>query len=184
MVMLLFVALRGNIILWQGEELGLTQVDIPFAKLQDPEAIANWPLTLSRDGTRTPMPWMAQDEHGGFSSAEPWLPLGAENASRAVDRQEADPESMLHLTRRLIALRNANEALLTGALKVTVANDDLLVFERIGAGQHLVCAYNFTAQPVSWVPTQPDRWRVIESVNNASAWQLPAFGGLIAERIA
>ncbi|MFM2411278.1 MAG: hypothetical protein RL481_2106, partial [Pseudomonadota bacterium] len=50
MVIMLFIALRGNIILWQGEELGLTQVDIPFDKLQDPEAIANWPLTLSRDG--------------------------------------------------------------------------------------------------------------------------------------
>jgi alpha-glucosidase len=46
----LFAALRGNIIVYQGEELGLTQVDIPFELLQDPEAIANWPLTLSRDG--------------------------------------------------------------------------------------------------------------------------------------
>ena len=119
-----------------------------------------------------------------MSSAEPWLPLGAENASRAVDRQEADPVSMLHLTRRLIALRNANEALLTGALNIVVASDDLLVFERISAGQHLVCVYNFSGQPVTWAPAQPDRWRVIESVNNASAWELPGFGGMIAERIA
>ena len=184
MVMLMFVALRGNIILWQGEELGLTQIDIPFAKLQDPEAIANWPLTLSRDGTRTPMPWVAQDEHGGFSSAEPWLPLGAENAARAVDGQEADPASLLHLTRHLIALRNANDALLVGALNVIEASDDLLVFERISVGQHLVCAYNFSAKLLRWTPAQPDRWRVIENVNEGSAWELPAFGGLIAERIA
>ena len=184
MVMLMFVALRGNIILWQGEELGLTQVDIPFGKLQDPEAIANWPLTLSRDGTRTPMPWVAQDEHGGFSSADPWLPIGHDNAARAVDRQEADPASLLHLTRHLIALRNANDALLVGALNVIEASDDLLVFERISVGQHLVCAYNFSAKPLRWSPTQPDRWRVIKSVNDASAWELPAFGGLIAERIA
>ncbi len=90
MVMLLFVSLRGNVILWQGEELGLTQVDIPFEKLQDPEAIANWPLTLSRDGTRTPMPWIANSEHCGFSSAEPWLPLGLDHQAMAVDVEDAD----------------------------------------------------------------------------------------------
>ncbi len=81
-------ALRGNVIIYQGEELGLTQVDIPFEQLQDPEAIANWPLTLSRDGARTPMPWAAQDEHGGFTGGSPWLPLGEDNLARAVDRQE------------------------------------------------------------------------------------------------
>ncbi len=184
MVMLLFVALRGNIILWQGEELGLTQVDIPFDKLQDPEAIANWPLTLSRDGTRTPMPWVVQDEHGGFTTAEPWLPLGVENAARAVDRQELDPASMLNLTRRLIAFRNANEALLLGDLTIVEASETLLVFERSGAGQHMVCAYNFGEAQLDWSPLQPDRWRVVEGVNGAAAWQLPAFGALIAERIA
>jgi alpha-glucosidase len=184
MVLLLFIALRGNIILWQGEELGLTQVDIPFDKLQDPEAIANWPLTLSRDGTRTPMPWIAQDEHGGFTTAEPWLPLGEANAARAVDRQEHDPASMLNLTRRLIAFRNANEALLLGELNVIEASDSLLVFERLGAGQHMICANNFSDAPINWSPPQPDRWRVAESVNDASAWDLPGYGGLIAERIA
>jgi alpha-glucosidase len=184
MVMLLFVALRGNIILWQGEELGLTQVDIPFDRLQDPEAIANWPLTLSRDGARTPMPWVAQDEFGGFSVAEPWLPIGDDNAARAVDRQENDAGSMLNLTRRLIAFRNANEALLLGELTVIEASDTLLVFERSGAGQHMLCAFNFGEAPIAWSPPQPDRWRVVENVNGAEGWHLPGFGGLVAERIA
>ena len=53
MKMALLACMRGNPILYNGEELGLTQVDIPFDQLQDPEAIANWPLTLSRDGVRT-----------------------------------------------------------------------------------------------------------------------------------
>jgi alpha-glucosidase len=66
----LFAALRGNIIVYQGEELGLTQVDIPFELLQDPEAIANWPLTLSRDGARTPLPWQAEGAMGGFTEGE------------------------------------------------------------------------------------------------------------------
>ena len=59
--MLLLACLRGSIILYNGEELGLTQVEVPFDRLQDPEAIANWPLTLSRDGARTPMPWDANN---------------------------------------------------------------------------------------------------------------------------
>ena len=51
--MLLLLSLRGNAFLYYGEELGLTQVEIGFEHLRDPEAIANWPLTLSRDGART-----------------------------------------------------------------------------------------------------------------------------------
>jgi alpha-glucosidase len=184
MVMLLFIALRGNIILWQGEELGLTQVDIPFDKLQDPEAIANWPLIQSRDGARTPMPWAKDAPFGGFSTVETWLPLGPDHAERAVDAHEADPQSLLHLTRRLLAFRNANDALLVGGMTVLEASENLLVFERVSADQHMICAYNFGANPVAWAPPQPDRWRVAECVNGAGPWQLPAFGALIAERIA
>ena len=42
-----------------GVDAGLPQVDVPYERLRDPEAIANWPQTLSRDGARTPMPWSA-----------------------------------------------------------------------------------------------------------------------------
>lgn len=184
MVMMLFACLRGNVILWQGEELGLTQVDIPFEKLQDPEAIANWPLTLSRDGTRTPMPWSAEALNGGFSVAEPWLPLGPDHRAMSVDKQELDSNSMLALTRNLIALRNANEAMLIGDLHIREAQSDLLVFERRSANQHLVCTFNMGSEAINWQPAQPDRWRVIKSVNTTDAWSLSAYGALVAERIA
>ncbi|HEV7234119.1 MAG TPA: alpha-glucosidase [Sphingorhabdus sp.] len=184
MVMLLFVALRGNVIIWQGEELGLTQVDIPFDKLQDPEAIANWPLTLSRDGTRTPMPWLAEAANHGFSTADPWLPFGADHKAMAVDVEETDPHSMLALTRALIALRNANEAMLVGDLRIVEASGDLLVFERRSASQHLVCAFNMGAQPVEWQPSQPDRWRSLQSINGATGASLPAYAATIFEKIA
>ena len=184
MVMMLFISLRGNVILWQGEELGLTQVDIPFEKLQDPEAIANWPLTLSRDGTRTPMPWSAEAENCGFSSAEPWLPLGTDHRFMAVDLEEADPQSMLALTKRLIATRNANEALQIGDLQIVEARGDLLVFERRSPHQHLICAFNMGSEAVSWQPAQPDRWRMLTSVNDATSQMLPAFAAQIMEKIA
>ena len=184
MVMMLFIALRGNVILWQGEELGLTQVDIPFDKLQDPEAIANWPLTLSRDGTRTPMPWNANAPHCGFSSGEPWLPLGADHIAMAVDAEEADPQSMLALTKTLLGTRNNSEALQSGDLKIIEALGDLLVFERRSPNQHLVCAFNMGRQPVLWQPAQPDRWRMLTSVNAATSQSLPPFAAKIMEKIA
>jgi alpha-glucosidase len=184
MVMLLFVCLRGNIILWQGEELGLTQVDIPFEHLQDPEAIANWPLGQSRDGARTPMPWLGGAAQCGFTTATPWLPLGPDHAARAVDLQDGDSDSMLTLTRRLIAFRQAQRELLLGELKVIEANASLLVLERTYEEQILLCAFNLGGAALDWQPAQPDRWRVTEAVNEAGAWSLPAYGGLVAERIA
>lgn len=182
-VMLLFICLRGNIIIWQGEELGLTQVEIGFDQLHDPEAIANWPLTLSRDGTRTPMPWVADAPAHGFSNAVPWLPFGPEHAALAVDRQEADTRSILHLTRRLIALRTANDALMQGNVAIIDTNQSLLVFTRETDAQLLLCVINLGSDHVSWQPNQPDHWRVIEAVGGASTWNLPGYSGLVAERI-
>jgi alpha-glucosidase len=184
MAMMLFISLRGNVILWQGEELGLTQVDIPFEKLQDPEAIANWPLTLSRDGTRTPMPWMADAAQCGFSSVEPWLPLGMDHRAMSVDVEEADPQSMLALTRKLLATRSANDALQIGDLEIVEALGDLLVFERRSPQQHLICAFNMGREDIAWQPAQPDRWRVIAAVNETTPSGLPAFGAKILEKIA
>ena len=184
MAMLLFVCLRGNIIVWQGEELGLTQVDIAFDDLQDPEAIANWPLTLSRDGTRTPMPWQANAPHYGFSAAKPWLPFGTDHQPLAVDRQESDAGSMLNLTRRLIGFRHGNSALRDGGIKVIVAEGDLLVFERSSPQQNLLCAFNFGPSPISWTPAQPDRWRVTKSIADGEIGHLPGFAGYVATQIA
>ncbi len=183
MVMLLFVCLRGNIIIWQGEELGLSQVDIAFEQLRDPEAIANWPLTLSRDGTRTPMPWMAGAHAHGFTSGTPWLPFGPDHGVAAVDQQEGDVHSMLSLTRRLIALRERNDALLQGNVTVLEASGDILVFTRESAAQSLLCLFNLGGEAVEWRPQQPDCWRMIANAGEAVDWHLPGYSGLVAERI-
>jgi alpha-glucosidase len=178
--LLLFIALRGNIIVWQGEELGLTQVNIPFERLQDPEAIANWPLTLSRDGARTPMVWSDNAPHGGFSSVEPWLPVGEDHALLAVARQDSDPDSLLNVTRRLIALRQTQPALRLGQLTIIDASGDLLLFTREWAGETLLCAFNLGATVQPWAPPASQGWDVLESVGNPTLSTLPAFAGLIA----
>ncbi|HEX8388659.1 MAG TPA: alpha-glucosidase [Sphingomonas sp.] len=181
--MLLLAALRGNIFIYNGEELGLTQVDIPFERLRDPEAIANWPMTLSRDGARTPMPWASNDPQLGFSSVEPWLPLGEDHVALAVNRQDGDPDSLLNHTRRVLAFRRESEALMHGDLHVVEATDALLVFERRAPGQTMLCAFNLSPGSARWTPAKPDRWRVAEAVNGAADWSFPPYGALIAEKV-
>ncbi len=177
----LFAALRGNIILYQGEELGLTQVAIPYDRLQDPEAIANWPLTLSRDGARTPMPWQAQDEQGGFSSASPWLPVGEENLARAADRQFADADSLFNLTRKLLALRRAHPALRSGAHEPVLADAQCLVFRRRDGGRSVLCLFNLSDVAVAWPSGVATTGRVLLALNDALPGQLPPFAALLIE---
>jgi alpha-glucosidase len=151
--MLLLCSLRGSIILYQGEELGLPQVDVPYDRLQDPEAIANWPHTLSRDGARTPMPWSAGDPNLGFSTGKPWLPLGTTHRALAVDRQNGDPGSLLAFTRDCLALRNAHCALHDGAIDLVEAGPQRLVFDRSNKGETLRCTFNLSATRAAFQPS-------------------------------
>jgi alpha-glucosidase len=148
--MLLLSCLRGSIILYQGEELGLPQIDVPFERLQDPEAIANWPQTLSRDGARTPMPWSSNSPNLGFSSGTPWLPAGESHRPLSVEQQEANPSSMLAFTRECLGLRRERQALLTGSMRIIEAGEQLLVFEREHGQERLRCAFNLSDRPAAY----------------------------------
>jgi alpha-glucosidase len=150
--LLLLCALRGSIILYQGEELGLPQVDIPYDRLQDPEAIANWPQTLSRDGARTPMPWSSASRNLGFTSGEPWLPLGANHKEYAVDRQNERSDSLLQFTRDCLALRNRG-ALRSGSIRIAEAGEQKLVFERAFGGERLRCTFNLSDRSAAFQPS-------------------------------
>jgi alpha-glucosidase len=183
MTLMLLAALRGNIFLYQGEELGLPQAEVPFEKLRDPEAIANWPLTLGRDGARTPMPWRAAAANAGFSEAEPWLPVDPAHAALAVDAQERDPHATLHVARRMLGLRRTHRALRGGAMKVFDAPEPLLVFQRGEGREAILCVFNLGVTAAPWV--LPEGWRIIDSVNvsaAADAGVLPPLAGLLAER--
>jgi alpha-glucosidase len=148
--MLLLSCLRGSIILYQGEELGLPQVHVPFEHLQDPEAIANWPETLSRDGARTPMPWSSNATNLGFSTGIPWLPTGENHRSLAVDKQENDRASMLAFTRECLQLRRSHSALRRGAMQIIEAGPQKLVFERTTSDERLRCTFNLSDRPAGF----------------------------------
>ena len=175
--MLLLCALRGSIIIYQGEELGLPQVDVPFDKLQDPEAITNWPHTLSRDGARTPMPWSAGAPNLGFSSAAPWLPPGETHRALAADRQEHDPASALAFSRQCLALREAHPALRQGRLELVEAGTQLLVFDRSDGRQTLRCTFNLSSTAG---PVRPSGTRLFGTGECANE-TLGAYAALIEE---
>lgn len=174
--MALLAALRGNIILYQGEELGLEQDEIPFELLKDPEAIANWPLTLSRDGARTPMPWSEEDK-GGFTTGVPWLPYSPANLARSVERQERDDHSLLNLTRELLQLRNARPALRHGGLEGLRAKGSLLAFDRVWEGERIHCLFNLGPDPLVPFRSAP-AGEVVLAVNGAGHGRLPGYSAL------
>ena len=150
MLNLLLLSLRGNPILYYGQELGLEQGEIAFDDLQDPEAITNWPETLGRDGARVPMPWDASgNDHAGFSETKPWLPVQDFHAPLSVSAQEADPDSVLAFTRAALDLRKGCRVLREGTIRFFDAGG-LIVFDRTLDGRSRRCVFNPTQQALPY----------------------------------
>ena len=146
----LVCSLRGSVCLYQGEELGLPEVDVEFEALRDPYGIAFWPNFKGRDGCRTPMPWNG-DAQAGFSSGEPWLPIPPSHRDNSVAAQEADPQSALNLSRRFLRWRKSFPALVEGEIDFLDAPEPLLVFERSLGDERLLVAFNLSAHPAEWI---------------------------------
>jgi alpha-glucosidase len=176
----LLMALRGTIFLYQGEELGLPEAEVPFEKLQDPWGIAGWPATKGRDGCRTPMPWKDEVLAGFTKAKEPWLPVDARQRLIAAEKQEKLAESMLHTTRKLIELRKSNPALTSGKFRVTEAADGVLVFERELGAERIRCIFNFTGRDTSRpCGSKPEVLWQVEAVLNGATLMLPPFSAAI-----
>ncbi len=106
---LLTLALPGGAYVYQGEELGLEEVeDIPGELRQDPIFARTNGERIGRDGCRVPLPWSGTEAPFGFGPAgTPWLPQPATWATQTVERQDADPSSTLNLYRAALAARRA-----------------------------------------------------------------------------
>ena len=112
---LLAAALPGSLYIYQGDELGLDEVDVPAAEIQDPMHARSGGVDPGRDGCRVPLPWSGDRSPFGFSPlgavAAPWLSQPAHWADLTVDAQVADPKSMLHLYRALLRIRREDAGL-------------------------------------------------------------------------
>lgn len=153
---MLLLTLRGTPTLYQGEELGLTDVPIPPSQVRDPWEINVPGLGLGRDPARTPMPWSGEP-FAGFSTAEPWLPLSPDWRDINAARQACDAGSMLAFYRRLIALRRTRRSLTHGSYRTHAVSEHVLAFERRQADERLLVALNLSGapQPFDAPPGEP-----------------------------
>lgn len=145
----LVCSLRGSVCLYQGEELGLPEADVPFAALQDPYGKAFWPNFKGRDGCRTPMPWTSAAD-AGFSDATPWLPIPRAHLARSVQQQEQDPDSVLHAARAFLHWRKTQPVLQLGGIRFLDAPESVLAFERRHGDVRLWMLFNLSAQACQW----------------------------------
>jgi alpha-glucosidase len=151
--MALLLSLRGGIFIYQGEELGLPEAEIPYESIRDPYGLTYWPDFKGRDGCRTPMPWRSAAKNGAFSTAEgTWLPVPQTHLSLAVDIQDGDPDSVLNACRRFLAWRKDHMALRHGTLRLHETTGPLVAFERSGGNERLHCAFNLGAAPIELGP--------------------------------
>src|SRR5699024_9798009 len=139
-------SLRGSACIYQGEELGLPEADVPYPLLRDPIGIAFWPNDKGRDGCRTPMPW-SDEAHAGFSPAAPWLPVPAAHRALAVARQEQSARSTLHAFRAFMAWRRTQPALSRGDIRFLDTDEPVLAFLRRYRGEVVLAAFNLSGRP-------------------------------------
>jgi alpha-glucosidase len=146
---LLTLALPGGVYVYQGDELGLAEVeDIPVAQIHDPTWERSGRTDRGRDGCRVPMPWSGDRPPFGFSGAadvDPWLPQPPAWRDSTVDAQAGDPASMLNLYRRALAIRSTALTRLPEELRWVESDDDVLVFAR---GAEFTCVVNLSIAPV------------------------------------
>jgi alpha-glucosidase len=151
LVLAMQLSLKGTPCLYQGDELALTEADVPFELLQDPYGITFWPEFKGRDGCRTPMPWTDQAPNAGFTTGTPWLPLDPAHFASAASLQESDQESALNAARRLIAWRRTLPQLTRGDIVFFDAPEPVLALRRDLAGHRGVLAvFNLGPEPVSF----------------------------------
>ena len=138
-------SLRGSVCIYQGEELGLPEADIPFDAMRDPFGIAFWPDFKGRDGCRTPMPW--SDTLGaGFSQRTPWLPIPAQHQAMAVAIQDDDPQSSLNGFRHFMHWRRTQPALCRGSIRFLDTPEPVLAFIREADDERLLAVFNLSEE--------------------------------------
>jgi alpha-glucosidase len=141
----MLLTLRGTPVLYQGDEIGLTDVELSHDEILDPVGLRFWPAYKGRDPERTPMPWDA-GVNGGFTTpdATPWLPMGDPAPANVAD-QRHDPHSVLGCVRRMIAVRRRSDDLRSGRYASVASPDGTWVWRR---GGDTVVALNLSDETI------------------------------------
>ncbi|WP_396928294.1 glycoside hydrolase family 13 protein [Mycolicibacterium sp.] len=136
---MVMLALPGAVFLYNGEELGLPNVELPDEVLQDPVWERSGHTERGRDGCRVPMPWSGDAPPFGFSSnPDTWLPMPPEWSALTVERQLADPDSTLAFFRIILQLRHSTFHFTEFQVEWLHLRDDALAFSSGG----VLCVLN------------------------------------------
>jgi len=149
--LLLAAALPGTLYVYQGDELGLPEVeDLAPEHIHDPMHFQSGGTDPGRDGCRVPLPWDGTTPPFGFGppASSPWIPQPPGWADLTVAAQLADDGSMLALYRRVIRVRRHYLAEEGPPLEWTPSGDGVLSFRR----RDVTCVVNLSAEPVTAPP--------------------------------
>jgi alpha-glucosidase len=151
LVLAMQLSLKGTPCLYQGDELALTEADVPYELLQDPYGITFWPEFKGRDGCRTPMPWTADAPNAGFTSGKPWLPVAEPHLALAEEVQDKDPQSTLNFARNIIHWRRTLPQLTRGEIRFFDVPEQALALRRDLPGHApVVAVFNVTNEALSF----------------------------------
>jgi alpha-glucosidase len=148
---ILLLTLRGTPTMYYGDEIGMENVIIPKDKIHDPREINEPGIGVGRDPERTPMQW-DNSEFAGFSTVEPWLPVGDNVDEINVERQKDDETSLLSFYRKLIKLRQSEPALYGGDYFPVGIKDQLICYTRRDGESEFLVALNLGSENISFKP--------------------------------
>ena len=150
LVAALLLTVRGTPIVYNGEEIGMSESSEKF--IRDgmvPSGKIVQPPWDNRAGARTPMQWNTS-ANAGFSEARPWLPIPESFKTHNVATESSDPDSILNVYKRLLALRRSHAALLDGDLIFVNENDPAVlsyVRKSRDGSSSVIVALNMTGEP-------------------------------------
>ena len=155
----LLFGLQGTPYIYQGQELGMTNVRYPLEEYRDIETLGmhrkykalGWPEekilrsihARSRDNARTPMQWSGA-ENAGFTTGTPWLKVNPNYKTINADNQLSDPDSVFSYYQRLIRLRKWHPVFREGTFRLVLADhEDIFAYTRTTATAQLLVVCNF-----------------------------------------
>lgn len=140
----LLLTLKGTPYLYYGDEIGMRDIPLRRDEIKDPAGRKYYPFYKGRDACRSPMQW-TDEVNAGFTTGAPWLPVHPNHPSRNVAAQQADPDSLLNVYKRLLAIRREVVALRKGMLlPITYEPWILLAYLRQYEDQTVLVALNFS----------------------------------------
>jgi alpha-glucosidase len=174
--MFLLLGLPGQVFIYQGEELGLEEVDLPDSARQDPVFRLSQGKQKGRDGARVPLPWRRGEPNAGFSQAPPWLPMPYGWEALAAGVQASRGDSTLGRYRAALDLRRRIAGRLPGRFEWLTAPTGVLAYRR----GPLTVACNFRDSPVrlpmrgrlllASAPLGAERQGLLHLPPNSAAW--------------